>query len=256
MYDEHARLLRLETVVNQPREFEVRRLRLRRGRRIARRTPTFKAAAFLDRTGRIRRAANERYLAALPSVEDPDLAHRTSDRTSRPAGSRHRPHRELNAADHSDAKLRAAVVRGEDVITGFRNRHVREALFGATTDRTLARRRAARVGLDCSGGFVLAATSASCLAPVAGRSPHSGVPRCRPSAEAVKTNSLPHVPCPRHDRASTSPQEGEKSSSEKPKDEMSRACRPPPAPRGQNPRPPLRPPGPRRGRPNQAVGRP
>jgi hypothetical protein len=51
----------------------------------------------------------------------------------------------FNPADPDDARLFAAVLPGEHVIAGFRNRHVREALFGATDDPVLARRHAARV---------------------------------------------------------------------------------------------------------------
>jgi hypothetical protein len=145
MYDKHSRVLRVETVINQPREFKVRRVSVHRGRRTARWTPMPKSVAYLDRTERIGLAANKRYLDALAKVDDPSAARRALDRMAQPAGVRPRRHRGFNPADAADARLFAAVVRGEHVISGFRNRHIREALFGATADPVLTRRQSARV---------------------------------------------------------------------------------------------------------------
>lgn len=145
MYDKFGRVLRVETVINQPREFKVRRVAQHRGRRVAYWTPMPKGVAYLDRTERISRAANARYLNALATVDDPTAACRALDRMSRPTIRRRRRHRGFNPADPADAKLFAAVLRGEHVIAGFRNRNVREALFGVTNDRALARRQSARV---------------------------------------------------------------------------------------------------------------
>ena len=145
MYDKHGRVLRVETVINQPREFKVRRTSTFRGRTRVRWTPMPKGVAFLDRTERICRAANRRYLDALAQIKDPASARKALDRMAMPAPARKRRLRGFNPADPHDAKLFAAVLRGEHLIAGFRNRHVREALFGSTDDRLTARRHAARV---------------------------------------------------------------------------------------------------------------
>ncbi|TMB93789.1 MAG: hypothetical protein E6J42_12380 [Chloroflexi bacterium] len=143
MYDKHGRILRVETVINQTREFKVRRVTRFRGRVRARWTPMPKGVAFLDRTERICRAANRRYLDGLANIQDPGAARRALDRMAAPAYPRRR--RGFNPADPDDARLFAAVLRGEHVIAGFRNRQVREALFGPTDDRLTARRQAACV---------------------------------------------------------------------------------------------------------------
>jgi hypothetical protein len=145
MYDKHGRVLRAETVINQPDEFKVRRVTRQRGPVQARWTPMPKGVAFLDRYERISRAANSRYLGGLAGVPDPSLARRALDRMAAPARKSTRRQRGINPADPRDARLFAAVLRGEHVISGFRNRHIREALFGATTDRTRAHRHADRV---------------------------------------------------------------------------------------------------------------
>lgn len=145
MYDKHGRVLRVETVINQPREFKVRRTSTYLGRTRTRWTPMPKGVAFLDRTERISRAANRRYLDALADIKDPSTARKALDRMGRPGVEGRRRLRGFNPADPDDARLFAAVLRGEHVIAGFRNRHVREALFGSTDERIIARRQAARV---------------------------------------------------------------------------------------------------------------
>ena len=145
MYDKGARVLRVETVINQPREFKVRRVSRYRGQSHARWNPMPKGVAYLDRYERISQAANRRYLDGLAGVDDPSAARRALDRMATSTRKASRRHRGFNPADPDDARLFAAVLRGEHVISGFRNRHVREALFGATSDRDLARRQAARV---------------------------------------------------------------------------------------------------------------
>jgi hypothetical protein len=145
MYDKHGRVLRVETVINQPREFKVRRTSTFQGRTRTRWTPMPKGVAYLDRTERIARAANGRYLAALAGVANPEAARRALDQMAVPARTHTRRLRGFNPADPADAKLFASVLRGEYVIAGFRNRHIRKALFGTTDDRILARRQAARV---------------------------------------------------------------------------------------------------------------
>jgi hypothetical protein len=145
MYDKHGRVLRVETVINQPREFKVRRTSTFQGRTRTRWTPMPKGVAYLDRTERIARAANGRYLDALAGISDPEAPRRALDRMAQPTHSGTRRLRGFNPADTADAQLFASVLRGEYVIAGFRNRHIREALFGTTDDRILARRQAARV---------------------------------------------------------------------------------------------------------------
>ena len=51
----------------------------------------------------------------------------------------------FNPAAPDDAKLFKSVLAGEHVIAGFRNRHVRESLFGPTDDPAVAKRHAAQV---------------------------------------------------------------------------------------------------------------
>ena len=65
MYDKFALVLRIETVINNPREFRVRRLRTRDGRREMVWCPMNKGVINLYRYREVSLAANERYLEAL-----------------------------------------------------------------------------------------------------------------------------------------------------------------------------------------------
>ena len=76
MYDKYALVLRIETVINNPREFRVRRLRTREGRREMVWCPMNKGVINLYRYREVSLASNERYLEALSVVDDPAPAYR------------------------------------------------------------------------------------------------------------------------------------------------------------------------------------
>ena len=105
-----------------------------------------KGVAFLDRYERISLAANKRYLDGLVGVQDPGEARRALTRLAAPKRKASRRARGFNPANPDDAKLLAAVLSGEHVIAGFRNRDIRHALLGSDPDdRSEAKRRSARV---------------------------------------------------------------------------------------------------------------
>lgn len=101
-------------------------------------------SAYLPRYAAVSATANHRYLDALAVVDDPAPAHRALDCLVQPVrdgqGSASRP---FNPAASSDLRLFAAVLRGEHLLQGLRNRELRLRLFGpsAVSDR----RRSAHV---------------------------------------------------------------------------------------------------------------
>jgi hypothetical protein len=70
MYDKFAWVLRIETVINDPQEFRVRRLRTRDGRRETVWCPMNKGVINLYRYREVAWAANRHYLDALAVVYD------------------------------------------------------------------------------------------------------------------------------------------------------------------------------------------
>jgi hypothetical protein len=144
MYDKHGCILRVETVINDPYEFKVRRRAGRRGRRTLWWHPLPKGVAFLPRYATVSAAANHRYLDALAVVDDPAPAHRALDRLVQPVRDRHgRSSRAFNPATTPDLTLFAAVLRGEHTLQGFRNRELRTRLVGPTA--AADRRRSGQV---------------------------------------------------------------------------------------------------------------
>jgi hypothetical protein len=71
MYDKFGWVLRIETVINDPREFRVRRLRTRDGRREMVWCLMNKEVVNLYRYREVALASNRRYLDALAVVDDP-----------------------------------------------------------------------------------------------------------------------------------------------------------------------------------------
>jgi hypothetical protein len=146
MYDKFGQLLRIETVINQPREFKVRRWRTRDGRRQLLWCPMNKGVANFYHYRAVARAANGRYLDALAVVDPPPASAQQLDRVGKPARFHGRRCRGLNLLRVQEQQLFRAVLRGEHRLNGFRNRDVARELFGAVPRDPVARRqRTARV---------------------------------------------------------------------------------------------------------------
>lgn len=147
MYDKGGIVLRVETVINRPGEFKVRRRKRRRdGRQCIGRFPLTKGVAYLWRYAEVARAANHRYLDALAAVPDPADASRLVGGACEPATYRGRRCRPLNPLRAQEQALFRAVLRGEHLLGGFRNRDLVSHLYPtACDDRDERRRRSVRI---------------------------------------------------------------------------------------------------------------
>jgi hypothetical protein len=129
MYDKAGLVLRIETVINQPEEFRVRRRVRRRGRRKTEWVPLRKSVAYLFRYREICLQCNSRYLAALAQVDDPTPALRGLDTiTVAKTPANGRPVKAFNPVARIDSQLFGALMSGEHTLHGFTNRDVREKL--------------------------------------------------------------------------------------------------------------------------------
>jgi hypothetical protein len=146
MYAKFGLVLRVETVINNPREFRVRRLRSRKGRREMVWCPMNKGVCNLYRYHEVSLAANQRYLDALSVVEDPAPAYRQMEELTEPVVLSGRSHAAFNPASRTHIRLFGALLDGHHLLRGFRNADIREALFGLTDDDTQRRRQSASVG--------------------------------------------------------------------------------------------------------------
>ncbi len=146
MYDKQGSVLRVETTINNPRRFKVRRMSTCKGVCRMRWIPMRYGVADLDRRVEISRAANERYLEALAVVEIPSPAAKLLDAVSRPVTRARRPYRALRPVSHQEAVVFQVVLSGQFLLKGFTNRDLRERLGERLpADEQLRRRQSARV---------------------------------------------------------------------------------------------------------------
>ena len=142
MYDKADRLLRIETTINNPRRFKVRRARRCGGRRVVRWLPLRKSIADLRRRVEIARAANARYLDALSVVGELTPSHRLLDPVSQRVTAHGRPFRALRPITVDDAAVFRLLLQGAFCIQGIRNADLRRHLI-PNADATATTRRQA-----------------------------------------------------------------------------------------------------------------
>jgi len=135
MYDKQGLVLRIETVINDPREFKIRKTCERKGKQVMAWVPLNKSVVHLDAYARIALKANRLYLEAMAVIEDPSATLKTLDRIAEPAKRNDRNVKGFNPVARNDVKLFKSVLRGEHVLRGFRNKDVRQKLFGNSPDQ-------------------------------------------------------------------------------------------------------------------------
>jgi len=146
MYDKFGVVLRIETVINNPYDFKVRRKAWRKGRRVWAWCPLSKGVGYLWRYAQIAGAANRRYLAALAIVADPAPAAAELHNLASPVIDNGRSYRGFNPASADEARVCRALLRGEHALQGFRNQHIRGQLFAPPRDPAEQRHQAASIG--------------------------------------------------------------------------------------------------------------
>jgi hypothetical protein len=145
MYDKFGQILRVETVINDPREFRVRRPKERNGTTRMVWCPMNKGVANFYQFERASRTANERYLQALAVVDDPAPSYRQVARLAERKVVRQRSYAGFNPACQDDVRLFQAVLHGDHLLRGFYNRDIRRRLGLDDKHAPLLRRFAARV---------------------------------------------------------------------------------------------------------------
>jgi len=124
MYNKQPTLLRIETVINRPYEFKVRRPGRRKGRCIVDWFRMSKHVRNLPRYAEVALQANTRYLQGLAVVEDLSTHVQTIDAICEPVVRHSRRARGLNPLRKRETALFAAVMRGEHALHGFTSRNL------------------------------------------------------------------------------------------------------------------------------------
>lgn len=147
MYDKGGRLLRIETSLYQPRPFRVLRTRKRRDGSSSRGYhPLCKGVGNLHHYQRLARACNQRYLEALAVVDATGISLTVVRQLTEPCRQKGRSYAGFNPARQRDLQHFQALLQGDGIARGLRNRQVREIVYGCTSDKKKARQQAAAVG--------------------------------------------------------------------------------------------------------------
>jgi len=147
MYDKFGLILRVETVINSPKEFWVYRTQWHRdGTSSAGYYPMTKSVASLVDYQEQALACNRRYLDALAVVDDPAPAYPDLRQLTEPKVVEGRSYAGFNPARREDVRLFKAVLDGDHIARGFRNADIREPLFGRLLKPIQQRRASAAVG--------------------------------------------------------------------------------------------------------------
>lgn len=150
MYDKAGLVLRIETVLNNPEEFHVRKQVLRNGKQRAEWVSLRKGVAYLFRYREISLQANARYLDALAAVDDPTAGKKALQRlttTTKDVAGRSCPG--FDPMAQHDATLFKSLMAGEHCLHGFTNRDIRSQLSGTRWLRACAdnpKKASAKVG--------------------------------------------------------------------------------------------------------------
>ena len=129
MYDKFGVVLRIETTIHQAEGLKVYRPKESDPEKKLAWQPLRRGVADLHRRCELSRKANESYLEAL-SVESPETLGSLTTPVSVALKKGGRRYRGLNLLSAEDSRLLKAINRGEYAMAGFRNRDVRDALFG------------------------------------------------------------------------------------------------------------------------------
>ena len=130
MYDKFGLVLRIETVINCPKDFAVRRTCYHRdGTTSQGYFPMRKNVASLVHYQEHAYACNRRYLDALAIVDDPTPAYQKLRQLTEPKKVQGRSFAGFNPARREDVRAFAAVLDGDAIARGFRNQDIRNTLF-------------------------------------------------------------------------------------------------------------------------------
>jgi len=145
MYNKKGRVVRIETVINHPYDFKIRRNGIRKGEKVYDWFPMSKWVNNLHRYAEISRTANGRYLDGLAAQEDSGPSTEDMKNLSASVEENGRRYGAFNPAKEDDVLLMAEIMRAEYLIRGFRNADIREVLFGKASNKKQRQRQATKV---------------------------------------------------------------------------------------------------------------
>jgi hypothetical protein len=136
LYDKAGVIARVECTANDVTFFKHHRyVEQRNGERLFKLAPLRKSLYSLGDLRRLMSAANDRYLAFMACLDNPDAAQRALAKMAAPAKVKSRSLRGFDLFLDPDYRLFLTLARGEWSISGFRARDLRHYLDGLTSGR-------------------------------------------------------------------------------------------------------------------------
>jgi hypothetical protein len=136
LYDKAGLIARVECTANDVTFFKHHRhVEQRNGERLFKLAPLRKSIYSLNDLRRLMSAANERYLAFMACLDNPDAAHKALAKMAAPARVKGRSFRGFDLFLDPDYQLFLTLARGEWSISGFRAHDLRECLDNLTPGR-------------------------------------------------------------------------------------------------------------------------
>jgi hypothetical protein len=144
MYDKFGVVLRVETTIHEAEGLKVYRPKENDPEQTLAWRPLRRGVADLHRRFELSRRSNEAYLEALSVVDCPETLETLAASAVRPVTWKGRRYRGLNVLSADDGLWLQAIQRGEYAIAGFRNRDMRELLFGQASCGPEAKKRSSQ----------------------------------------------------------------------------------------------------------------
>lgn len=147
MYDKHGSILRVETTINNTREFKVFRHPNDDQRRKAKWQKMRKGVADLHRRAHVSQACNERYLDAVADAPTGESVRELFAGISQRVKKKGKTYRAINLWKEDDQQLLRCIAKGEYAINGLRNRDMRQEIFPDvdSTDKIALRRASGKI---------------------------------------------------------------------------------------------------------------
>ena len=137
LYDKFAIMARVECTTNDVSFFKIHRtVEQRDGGEQWKLAPLRKNIYSLRDLRKLMSAANQRYLAFIASIDNPDAGLKAIDKMSKPARNNNRSFRGFNLFLDDDYRLFLTLARGEWCISGFRAADLRAGLPGLSPGRS------------------------------------------------------------------------------------------------------------------------
>lgn len=140
-YDKAGNVLRVETTMNDPRDFKVLRTKQGDPHGKAQWRPLRRGVADIYRRAQVGQASNQRYLDALTATDTSTPLGELIRDICKPTAYRSKRVRALRPWAEPDLALLQAINRGEFSVNGLRNRDLQSLLFHHVPDNTDEKRR-------------------------------------------------------------------------------------------------------------------